>query len=73
MSGRDKNGKRAGISECAADWYVRLRDNDLNRVDQQRYMQWLKQSPSHVAEMLRMKRLHGVLNRALSDHQRMKH
>lgn len=74
MSERDKNDERARISERAADWYIRLRDEHLSVIDRKSYVQWLKQSPAHVAEMLRMEQLHGVLKQDLpGDPQRVKH
>lgn len=70
MSERDKNDEQARISERAADWYVRLRDEHLSAVDQESYLQWLMQSPAHVAEMLRMEQLYRVLKQNLPDPQR---
>lgn len=54
--------KRALISEEAAEWLVRLRDEKLGSADRRRYVVWLKQSPSHIAEMLRVAGLHESLH-----------
>jgi len=53
--------KRALISEEAAQWLVRLRDEKLGSAERRRYVGWLKQSPSHIAEMLRVSGLQDSL------------
>ncbi|MGH8176112.1 MAG: FecR family protein [Steroidobacter sp.] len=63
MEQRDNN-KLAAMSEEAAEWFVRLRDDDLRIADQYQYLQWLKESPAHVAEMLRLCRVYGMLKEA---------
>lgn len=45
----------------AADWFVRSDDDSMPRDDRTRYLAWLKQSPVHVAETLRLMRLCGLL------------
>ena len=62
MERRDE--KQALISEEAAEWLVRLRDEKLGSADRRRYVVWLKQSPSHIAEMLRVSGLHDSLHAA---------
>lgn len=49
------NRKSALISEEAAEWFVRLRDDNLGADERRRYVRWLKQSSTHTAEMLRMR------------------
>lgn len=60
----DNNRKLAAISKEAAGWFVRLRDDKLSIADQYRYLVWLKQSPAHIAEMLRVCRLYVVMQAA---------
>jgi transmembrane sensor len=49
------------IAKEAAQWFVRLRDDNLGLDEQFRYVCWLKQSPVHKAEMLRICQLAGRL------------
>lgn len=69
MYGREEGDEQARISERAAEWYIRLRDENLSKIDRQRYLLWLKQSPTHIAEILRMEGLHHSLTAALSEHR----
>jgi len=52
------------ITQEAAEWYVRLQDGDVPLAKRVSYIFWLKASPVHVAEMLRMRRLGSRLRRA---------
>lgn len=45
----------------AADWFVRVGDASLSSEDRSRYLGWLKQSPVHVAETLRLLHVCGLL------------
>jgi len=47
----------APTSEEAAEWYVRLRDEKLPLAKRLTYLCWLRASPVHIAEMLRMRNL----------------
>lgn len=49
-----KDSKLQLISEEAAEWFVRIKDRDLDSTGQHEYVKWLKQSPLHVAEFLRV-------------------
>jgi ferric-dicitrate binding protein FerR (iron transport regulator) len=49
--------KSALISEEAAEWFVRLKDDHLGADERRRYVRWLKQSSVHTAEMLRVRQL----------------
>ena len=50
--------RRLGLtSEEAAEWYVRLRDEELPLAKRLTYLCWLRESPVHIAEMLRMRNL----------------
>lgn len=50
----------------AAEWFVRIDDDCLSHQDRTRYLGWLKKSPIHVAEMLRLVRVCEQLRSALS-------
>jgi ferric-dicitrate binding protein FerR (iron transport regulator) len=53
--------KRQAAALEAADWFVRLDDRCMSRHDRARYLAWLKQSPVHVAETLRLMRIRRSL------------
>ncbi|MGC3981009.1 MAG: FecR/PupR family sigma factor regulator [Steroidobacteraceae bacterium] len=61
MSESDKNGAQMLVGEQAADWFVQLKDGALSEDEIRRYLDWLRQSPTHVAEMDRIEQLHGKL------------
>jgi len=52
------------VSDQAAEWFIRLRDRDLTAADRRRYVRWLKYSPSHIAEFMRLCQLYGRVKRA---------
>lgn len=52
------------VSDQAAEWFIRLRDRDLTRSDRRKLVRWLKQSPSHIAELMRLCSLYGRVKRA---------
>jgi transmembrane sensor len=52
------------VSEEAAQWFVRLKDERLTRAEQAQYLSWLQASPEHIAEALRMGEVYGVLRRS---------
>jgi transmembrane sensor len=58
------NDKLAAISAEAARWFVQLRDGTLNIAGQYQYLLWLKESPAHVAEMLRACQVYVLLQAA---------
>src|SRR5687768_11993584 len=57
----DVNDRRASASAEAADWWLNLKSNEINRAEREQYVAWLRESPVHVSEMLRMARLHKTL------------
>lgn len=61
MERRDSNHL---VSDEAAEWLVCLRDGDLNIGARRRYVRWLKYSPSHISEFLRVARLYRGLRSA---------
>ena len=48
----------------AAEWFIRLRDRDLTTADRRKFVRWLKQSPNHIAEFMRLCNLYGRVKRA---------
>lgn len=53
----------------AADWWVDLERGDMSRARREEFVDWLRESPTHVAELLRVARVHGALeNFRLWDH-----
>lgn len=57
----DENPPIMSIPEQAAEWLLRWHCGDLSIADRYEYLQWLKTSPVHIAEMLRMCRLYSWL------------
>jgi ferric-dicitrate binding protein FerR (iron transport regulator) len=61
MPDRPQDRESKLISEEAADWFSCLKQEDLSASERQRYVRWLKQSPQHIAEMLKLWSLDGLL------------
>lgn len=57
----DASNRRRRASEEAATWWVRLRTEVLERADREEFVDWLRESPVHVAEMLRVAKVHNTL------------
>lgn len=57
----DATDRRDRVSEEAADWWARLQGDDLARADREQFIDWLRESQLHVAEMLHLIRVHGTL------------
>jgi transmembrane sensor len=65
METKEQNeGRVPSVNEQAAEWFIRLRDRDLTMVDRRKFVRWLKQSPSHIAEFMRLCQLYGRVKRA---------
>jgi transmembrane sensor len=56
----DASERRDRVAEEAAEWWVLL-EGDVSRTDRERYVDWLRESSVHVAEMLRVAQVHGAL------------
>lgn len=63
MSNRSGNERRAQAAEEAAAWMLRLDSEQLGLAERSEFVDWLRESPLHVAEMLRM----GALQDALTE------
>jgi transmembrane sensor len=57
-------GLQQSVSDQAAEWFIRLRDRDLTMADRRKFVRWLKQAPSHIAEFMRLCQLYGRVKRA---------
>src|SRR5579859_984529 len=57
----DPSERRNRTVAEAADWWAQLQSNDAPRSTREQYVNWLRESPVHVAEMLRMAQVHGAL------------
>jgi transmembrane sensor len=56
----DASDRRNRVAEEAAEWWVLLQ-GDVSRADREKYVDWLRESSVHVAEMLRVAQVHGAL------------
>jgi transmembrane sensor len=61
MTDRIDENPPMSIPEQAAEWLLRWHCGDLSIVERFEYLQWLKTSPVHIAETLRMCRLYSWL------------
>jgi transmembrane sensor len=61
MKGSLHENAQAALSSEAAEWFVRLRDDRLGARYRERNVRWLKQSPAHIAELLRIQQIYKVL------------
>lgn len=62
----DANDRRERATEEATQWWNRLsidRPAEVARVDRELFTQWLRESPVHVAELLRIAQVHDALER----------
>jgi transmembrane sensor len=57
----DENPTMMSTPEQAAEWLLRWHCGDVTIAERYEYLQWLKTSPVHIAEMLRMCRLYSWL------------
>jgi ferric-dicitrate binding protein FerR (iron transport regulator) len=67
MPGRPQDRKSMLISEEAAGWLVCLRETDVGVSERRQYVRWLKQSPAHIAEMLLLSSVDGLLRNTNLD------
>lgn len=43
----------------AAEWFIRLHADDVTHAEREQFVSWLRESPAHVAEILRIAELQG--------------
>ncbi|MEJ0039593.1 MAG: FecR domain-containing protein [Gammaproteobacteria bacterium] len=58
----DANERRLRASEEAAAWFVLLRSDALTPEDRAEFVRWLRESAVHVAEILRVTKVHNALD-----------
>ncbi len=56
----DASERQRRIAEEAAEWWLILQD-EASRPPRERYVDWLRESSTHVAAMLRIAQVHGAL------------
>jgi transmembrane sensor len=56
----DASNRRRRAGEEAAEWWVLLQ-GEVSRTQREQYVDWLRESSVHVAEMLRLAQIHGAL------------
>jgi transmembrane sensor len=56
----DASDRRKRVAEEAAEWWVTLQ-GDVSRAQREQYVDWLRESSVHVAEMLHVAQVHGAL------------
>ncbi|HKS58124.1 MAG TPA: FecR domain-containing protein [Steroidobacteraceae bacterium] len=61
MTDRIDENPPMSIPEQAAEWFLRWHCGDLSIAERFEYLQWLKTSPVHIAETMRMCRLYSWL------------
>jgi transmembrane sensor len=57
----DASDRRARVGSEAADWFSRLQAGTMERAEREQFIDWLRESHVHVAEMLRIAQIHGSL------------
>jgi len=57
----DQSERREHAAQEAAEWMLRLQDQNTTRAQRAEYVRWLRESPLHVAEMLRITHVHSAL------------
>jgi transmembrane sensor len=57
----DQSERRERAAQEAAEWVLRLADQNMTRARRTEYIHWLRESPLHVAEMLRVAHVHTAL------------
>ena len=57
----DVSDQRTKTKEEAAAWLLRLESGSATRPEREAFVDWLRESPLHVAEMLRLTNVHDAL------------
>lgn len=57
----DASERRRQAGEEAASWWLRLQSADITRAEREEFVDWLRESAVHVAEMLQVAKLHNAL------------
>jgi transmembrane sensor len=56
----DASDRRKRVAEEAAEWWVVLQ-GEVSRAQREQYVDWLRESSVHIAEMLHVAQVHGAL------------
>jgi len=59
----DASDRKIRVAHEAADWFARLQSGQMDRGEREQFVEWLRESHLHVAEMLRIAQIHGSLER----------
>lgn len=57
----DANERRTRASREAADWWALLQGDDMTKTEREDFIDWLRDSQTNIAEMLRLYQVHGAL------------
>lgn len=57
----DLSERRSRAGEEAAEWWLRLQAQEMSRAEREQFVDWLRESAVHVAEMLHVASVHGAL------------
>lgn len=63
MSFPDQAPFPPGVATEAAEWFIKLQGTEVSHQDQEAFADWLRRSPVHVEEFLRLTALQGNLTR----------
>ena len=61
MSAANKESSAPNAATQAAEWFINLQGTSVSRQEQQDFVDWLRCSPVHVEEFLRLTALQGDL------------
>jgi transmembrane sensor len=59
----ESTDRRRRVNEEAAEWWLQLQAQEMQREQREAFVDWLRESPVHVAEMLRVASVHGALEK----------
>ncbi|MGH8187233.1 MAG: FecR family protein [Steroidobacteraceae bacterium] len=61
MTDRIDESQAMSIHDEAAEWFIRWHNGEITVAERYAYLQWLKTSPVHIAELLRVCRMYSWL------------
>lgn len=56
-----ENNSLRAIAEEAANWFITFEENDVPAVERDAFVEWLKRSPTHVEEFMRVSATHAQI------------
>src|SRR5687768_11131011 len=57
----ESSERRRKANEEAAEWWLQLQAPEISRQQREAFVDWLRESSVHVAEILRVASVHGAL------------